>query len=217
MQGHLHLLTSRLAPGISTSIKHVELSGKNISVILLCKYFVSVRRIGGVHLRAAHTAAARSTHHETAPRNMNAICGRVAPCWSSSKTRTSVGGAGLKRAVAGGRRLGNNTHGGRAKKLEVRAGENPESSVSMDYKGALKFLGLSENASSEDMVRAKNQMLSRYEDQEEKLKTVRVRVGGRGLVSERGIDPAMKNVFLSFSVRAWVRKKQPSYFIGVER
>ena len=148
---------------------------------------------------------------------MNAICGRVAPCWSSTKTRTSVGGAGLKRAVVGGRRLGNNTHGERAKRLEVRAGENPESSVSMDYKGALKFLGLSENASSEDMVRAKNQMLSRYEDQEEKLKTVRVRVGGRGLVSERGIDPATKNVVCDFPFAPMKKNKQPSYFIGVER
>ena len=33
----------------------------------------------------------------------------------------------------------------------------------MDYQGALKFLGLNEGASSEDMVRAKNQMISRYQ------------------------------------------------------
>jgi hypothetical protein len=43
----------------------------------------------------------------------------------------------------------------------------------MDYQGALKFLGLSENASSEDMVKAKNQMTTRYGDQDEKLKMVR--------------------------------------------
>jgi hypothetical protein len=42
----------------------------------------------------------------------------------------------------------------------------------MDYQGALKFLGLSESASSDDMVRAKNKMRSRYQDQEEELKTV---------------------------------------------
>ena len=40
----------------------------------------------------------------------------------------------------------------------------------MDYQGALKFLGLNEGASSEDMVRAKNQMISRYQEEEEKLK-----------------------------------------------
>jgi len=42
----------------------------------------------------------------------------------------------------------------------------------MDYQGALKFLGLNEGASSEDMVRAKNQMISRYQEEEEKLKKV---------------------------------------------
>jgi hypothetical protein len=42
----------------------------------------------------------------------------------------------------------------------------------MDYQGALKFLGLSDSASSEDMVRAKNQMMSRYREEEDKLKKV---------------------------------------------
>ena len=42
----------------------------------------------------------------------------------------------------------------------------------MDYHGALKFLGLSDSASSEDMVRAKNQMMSRYREEEDKLKKV---------------------------------------------
>lgn len=104
---------------------------------------------------------------------MIAICGRVAPCGSvaagwNSKSRPS--GAGLKKRASANRN-------GRAK-LTVRATmDGPESST-MDYQGALKFLGLTENASSEDMVRAKNQMLSRYEDQEEKLKTVSARVGG---------------------------------------
>ena len=68
--------------------------------------------------------------------------------------------------------LWNNNKNLRAKLFVVRATDGPESSTSMDYEGALKFLGLSENASSEDMVRAKNQMLARYEDQEEKLKSV---------------------------------------------
>ena len=62
--------------------------------------------------------------------------------------------------------------------MVVRATDGPESSTSMDYEGALKFLGLSENASSEDMVRAKNQMLARYEDEEEKLKSVSERAVG---------------------------------------
>ena len=44
----------------------------------------------------------------------------------------------------------------------------------MDYQGALKFLGLNESASSEDMVRAKNQMISRYQEEEEKLKKVSI-------------------------------------------
>ena len=42
----------------------------------------------------------------------------------------------------------------------------------MDYQGALRFLGLNDSASSEDMVRAKNQMMSRYREEEEKLKKV---------------------------------------------
>jgi hypothetical protein len=105
---------------------------------------------------------------------MNTICGRVAPRGSvaagfNGKTRS----AGVKRASAtmraSGRRLGKNN--GRARMLIVRATDGPESST-LDYQGALKFLGLSESASSEDMVRAKNQMLSRYKDEEEKLKTV---------------------------------------------
>lgn len=54
----------------------------------------------------------------------------------------------------------------------VRASDGTESST-MDYAGALKFLGLSESASSEDMVKAKNQMISRYENQEDKLQKVR--------------------------------------------
>lgn len=53
----------------------------------------------------------------------------------------------------------------------VRASDGTESST-MDYAGALKFLGLSESASSEDMVKAKNQMISRYENQEDKLQKV---------------------------------------------
>jgi len=53
----------------------------------------------------------------------------------------------------------------------VRASDGTESST-MDYAGALKFLGLSESASSEDMVRAKNQMIARYENQEDKLQKV---------------------------------------------
>lgn len=103
---------------------------------------------------------------------MNAICGRLVPCWSGKTTRTT--GVSLRRASANSQvsgRLGNNENR-RAKLFVVRATDGPESSTSMDYEGALKFLGLSENASSEDMVRAKNQMLARYEDQEEKLKSV---------------------------------------------
>ena len=54
----------------------------------------------------------------------------------------------------------------------VRASDKAPESYTMDYQGALKFLGLNEGASSEDMVRAKNQMISRYQEEEEKLKKV---------------------------------------------
>ena len=54
----------------------------------------------------------------------------------------------------------------------VRASDSAPESYTMDYQGALKFLGLNEGASSEDMVRAKNQMISRYQEEEEKLKKV---------------------------------------------
>jgi hypothetical protein len=54
----------------------------------------------------------------------------------------------------------------------VRASDGAPESYTMDYQGALKFLGLNEGASSEDMVRAKNQMISRYQEEDEKLKKV---------------------------------------------
>ena len=56
----------------------------------------------------------------------------------------------------------------------VRASDKAPESYTMDYQGALKFLGLNESASSEDMVRAKNQMISRYQEEEEKLKKVSI-------------------------------------------
>ena len=56
----------------------------------------------------------------------------------------------------------------------VRASDKAPESYTMDYQGALKFLGLNEGASSEDMVRAKNQMISRYQEEEEKLKKVSI-------------------------------------------
>ena len=56
----------------------------------------------------------------------------------------------------------------------VRASDKAPESYTMDYQGALKFLGLNESASSEDMVRAKNQMMSRYQEEEEKLKKVSI-------------------------------------------
>ena len=58
--------------------------------------------------------------------------------------------------------------------LVVRASDKAPESYTMDYQGALKFLGLNEGASSEDMVRAKNQMISRYQEEEEKLKKVSI-------------------------------------------
>lgn len=100
--------------------------------------------------------------------------------------KTSTSSAGVKpTANFQPRRQGINRRG-RAKTFIVRAMDSQESST-MDYEGALKFLGLSENASSEDMVRAKNQMLSRYEDQEDKLKAVRCKQA-EGLCTSLNID-----------------------------
>ena len=67
------------------------------------------------------------------------------------------------------RRSNNNR---KASTLVVRASDGAPESSTMDYQGALKFLGLSDSASSEDMVRAKNQMMSRYREEEDKLKKV---------------------------------------------
>lgn len=58
--------------------------------------------------------------------------------------------------------------------LTVKAnGSAPENSNgTMDSQGALKFLGLRDGASSEEMVRARNKMLSRYENDDEKRQKV---------------------------------------------
>ena len=50
-------------------------------------------------------------------------------------------------------------------------GDVPESAT-MDYQGALSLLGLTESATSEEMVRAKNKMLKQFQKEEEKLQTV---------------------------------------------
>lgn len=99
---------------------------------------------------------------------MNVICGeRVVPCattrWSGKlRTSRSARSAQLRRS--------NNNR--KASTLVVRASDGAPESSTMDYQGALKFLGLSDSASSEDMVRAKNQMMSRYREEEDKLKKV---------------------------------------------
>lgn len=89
------------------------------------------------------------------------------PCattrWSG-KLRTS-----RSARLAQLRRSNNNR---KASTLVVRASDGAPESSTMDYQGALKFLGLSDSASSEDMVRAKNQMMSRYREEEDKLKKV---------------------------------------------
>ena len=80
----------------------------------------------------------------------------------------------------------------------VRASDSAPESYTMDYQGALKFLGLNEGASSEDMVRAKNQMISRYQEEEEKLKKVSIALT---LISGK-----QKRVYLrpfSRSLRRW--------------
>mmetsp|Transcript_15146 Transcript_15146/g.36668 ORF Transcript_15146/g.36668 Transcript_15146/m.36668 type:complete len:281 (+) Transcript_15146:264-1106(+) len=101
---------------------------------------------------------------------MNALC-TTASCasvrWSKKlESKAPASRAGLKRAPY-------RHPGGLRGRSVVRAtfGEGPESST-MDYQGALKFLGLSESATSEEMVRAKNKMLSKYDDAKEKLETV---------------------------------------------
>lgn len=89
------------------------------------------------------------------------------PCattrWSGKlRTSRSARSAQLRRS--------NNNR--KASTLVVRASDGAPESSTMDYQGALKFLGLSDSASSEDMVRAKNQMMSRYREEEDKLKKV---------------------------------------------
>jgi len=108
--------------------------------------------------------------------SMNVICGRVAYAPTNSGTKLGSGRSPVnaKRATANLLpKLRNRKNGrGRGSMFVVRASDGTESST-MDYAGALKFLGLSESASSEDMVKAKNQMISRYENQEDKLQKVR--------------------------------------------
>ena len=108
--------------------------------------------------------------------SMNVICGRVAYAPTNSGTKLGSGRSPVNanRATANLLpKLRNRKNGrGRGSMFVVRASDGTESST-MDYAGALKFLGLSESASSEDMVKAKNQMISRYENQEDKLQKVR--------------------------------------------
>ena len=101
---------------------------------------------------------------------MNAISGSAACAsvrWSTKLgSRTPTARAGVKGGAIRARAR---------REVVTRAtfgGDAPESSTAMDYEGALKFLGLSETYTSEDMVKAKKQMRSRYEDEEEKLQTV---------------------------------------------
>jgi len=107
--------------------------------------------------------------------SMNVICGRVAYAPTNSGTKLGSGRSPVNanRATANLLpKLRNRKNGrGRGSMFVVRASDGTESST-MDYAGALKFLGLSESASSEDMVKAKNQMISRYENQEDKLQKV---------------------------------------------
>jgi len=102
---------------------------------------------------------------------MNTICARAACAtvsWSVQSGSNPPARVGSRRAFA---KLSTKL---KKKSLDrglgcvTRAsdGGSPESTT-MDYQGALKFLGLSENASSEDMVKAKNQMTPRCGDQDE--------------------------------------------------
>jgi len=65
---------------------------------------------------------------------------------------------------------------GRSFVLAVRANGSPapedNTGVTMDSQGALKFLGLRDGSSSEEMVRARNKMLSRFENDDEKRQKV---------------------------------------------
>ena len=101
---------------------------------------------------------------------MSISCGGRASCASarcSSKLRSPA--SRTVRALSTTFRTNNRKN---RSAFVVRAADGAPESYTMDYQGALKFLGLNEGASSEDMVRAKNQMISRYQEEEEKLKKV---------------------------------------------
>jgi hypothetical protein len=103
---------------------------------------------------------------------MSISCGGRASCVSarcSSKLRNPA--SRTVRALRLSTSRTNNRKNSRST-FVVRAADGAPESYTMDYQGALKFLGLNEGASSEDMVRAKNQMISRYQEEEEKLKKV---------------------------------------------
>ena len=101
---------------------------------------------------------------------MSISCGGRASCESarcSSKLRSPA--SRTVRALSTTFRTNNRKN---RSAFVVRAADGAPESYTMDYQGALKFLGLNEGASSEDMVRAKNQMISRYQEEEDKLKKV---------------------------------------------
>lgn len=101
---------------------------------------------------------------------MSISCGGRASCASarcSSKLRSPA--SRTVRALSTTFRTNNRKN---RSAFVVRAADGAPESYTMDYQGALKFLGLNEGASSEDMVRAKNQMISRYQEEEDKLKKV---------------------------------------------
>ena len=132
--------------------------------------FVDTRQIFFVFAKSQEHV--RSTNHAPAS-SMNVICGRVACAPTNSSPRLGSGRSPVssKRATANLLPKLHSRKNGRGSMFVVRASDGTESST-MDYAGALKFLGLSESASSEDMVRAKNQMIARYENQEDKLQKV---------------------------------------------
>ena len=103
------------------------------------------------------------------PERMSIICGGSAQCVTA---RWSAKLRSCSRARSVTTRSGVRWNSRRASTLVVRASDNAPESSTMDYQGALRFLGLNDSASSEDMVRAKNQMMSRYREEEEKLKKV---------------------------------------------